>query len=196
MEFENTTMLQFDGEELKGRPLSENEAKEKAFYLASQSNIDNAVDVFNKTYDDLTQMGYSDVYKNAEETYQLESDEKNKLVIANLMGDQSIPRDQKQRMLRQYSLGGFIPKTLKDKYIEDIAVLELGKSTLEMEGQDQIVDSVNDRVNTNNIEAIKENTTFLKTLDEDLASYEKLNNTEELYRHILDFTKNSAISFL
>jgi len=169
MEFENTTMLQFDGEELKGRPLSENEAKEKAFYLASQSNIDNAVDVFNKTYDDLTQMGYSDVYQNAEQAYQLESDEKNKLVIANLMGDQSIPRDQKQRMLRQYSLGGFIPKTLKDKYIEDIAVLELGKSTLEMEGQDQIVDSVNTRVNTNNIEAIKENTTFLKTLDEDYA---------------------------
>jgi len=33
---------------------------------------------------------------------------------------------------------------------------------------------------------------ILKTLDEDLASYEKLNNTEELYRHILDFTKNNT----
>jgi len=65
MEFENTTMLQFDNEEIKGRPLSESEAKEKAFYLASQSNVDNAVDVYTKTYDDLTQMGYSDVYQNA-----------------------------------------------------------------------------------------------------------------------------------
>jgi len=169
MEFENTTLLQFEGEELKGRPLSETEAKEKAFYLASQSNMDNAVDVYNKTYDDFTQVGYSDVYQNAEVAYQAEANEKNKLVIANLMGDQTIPRDQKQRMLRQYSLGGFIPRSLKDKYIEDIAILELGQSTLDMEGQDQVVDSVNERVNNNNIEAIKENTTFLKSIDEDYA---------------------------
>lgn len=166
-QFSETTLPIYD--EVQGRPLSEKEAKEKAFYLASQSTADVALDVYNTTYDELTQTGYSPLYSNAENAYQQEEDEKRKVVIANVISDPSIDKKQKERILRQYTVSGFVPKTLENKYIEDIAILELGQSMEEIEAQDENIDALNDRLNANKIEAIEDNTTFLKSIDEDYA---------------------------
>ena len=167
MKFDNTTLPIY--EDTQGIPLSDKEAKEKAFYFAAQSDMDTAVNTFDKTYDELTQTGYSQSYDNAEKAYQKDEDESRKVIIANLISDPSIDERTKKRVLRQYTIGGYVPKTLKDKYIEDVALTELSQSTEESDAQTEVVNSLNERLNDNKAKGALESTTFLKTLDEDYA---------------------------
>ena len=134
---------QFPAEQPIEAPLvTQQKAKEQAYYMAALMSPDQMEMVFDQVMDDLTQKGYSAAYSNAKVAWANEQLQSNKQVISELMFDESIDKKTKLQILTDYSSTGYISNDIRDKYIKDVAVLDNSSTYLEQEAQDQNIDDL------------------------------------------------------
>lgn len=96
------------------------EAYEDAFYSAGSYSTTPLEDI-KKAADDVLEKGYSDVINSAKQKWADEQDITTKGIISDIMADDTISKEKKSEILLKYSVGGYISKDLKDKFIQRTA---------------------------------------------------------------------------
>lgn len=124
--------------EQKPTVMSEEEASDQAFYTAATSSP-NPIEDYATVYSELSQRGKSQMYDNAVKRWEEEQDVGLKQVVSKIITDQNMPMEQKQDVLRQYAVGGYVSKDLRDKYIETVASTTVDKNISEEKTQRAIV---------------------------------------------------------
>lgn len=141
--------MQFEEYELPLEPINvvptmpEKQAKEKAFYTTM---INKPADVnagFDEVVDDLVRQGYSQAYSNTKISWANEQQAKDKVVIADLINDPTIDKQTKLKVLNGYTTGDYISTDIRDKYVQDTAILDIADTHIERTAQDQIVADLN-----------------------------------------------------
>ena len=132
------------------KPIPISEASDTAFYASATS--DNPYEKYNKMLSELVNTGESAAVKAAQNTWIQEQDYTTKQAISDIMGDSTIPKLQKIKILNDYSESKFISKDLKDKFIQKLSTLD-NSITVE----DRITLDENVKNLTSNLEKVKEN---------------------------------------
>jgi len=122
--------------------MPEKQAKEAAFYTTMINKPADVESGFNEIVDDLTRQGYSQAYSNAKVNWASEQIAKDKVVVANLINDPTIDKQTKLKVLNGYSSGQYISTDIRDKYVQDTAILDIADNHIERTAQDQIVDDL------------------------------------------------------
>lgn len=117
---------------------SEKAASEQAFYSAA-SYSDNPIDDYHRINAELSQKGDSELFNIAKRRWIEEQQTSNKVAVVSLINDASIDAETKKRILVDYSLGGGISTSLKDKFSEKIASVETGITKRQKDAQDAVV---------------------------------------------------------
>lgn len=137
--------------------MSEEHASDTAFYTAASSSP-TPIEDYHGVFADLTQKGDSPILNNAISQYEKEQDESTKQIVKSIIEDPNIPVDQKKSILGTYSVGGYISKDIRDKYIQRSAALDLGDKPSDAMAQDEVLKNlpnsmaeVDNRTNRQNI---------------------------------------------
>jgi len=101
------------------------QANSNAFYTAGLSDVNDMENIFNKINSEYSEMGYSDLVKQAQAELKNETEYNNKVIIEGLINDNDIPLEEKRSALQQYVYGYTPEPTLKDKYLEKISNIDL-----------------------------------------------------------------------
>lgn len=132
---------------------TEKEASEKAFYAAATTGED-PVQKFFTAKMDLETTGTSEFVNVAEKRWKEEQDVSTRDAVESVIADPNIDRNTKLGVLQQYSLSGYIPKSLKDRYIEKTAATVVDEATpTQREQQDWVIANLENRRAQMNIEA-------------------------------------------
>lgn len=118
--------------------MSEEEASDQAFYTAATSSP-NPIEDYATVYSELSQRGNSQMYDNAVKRWETEQDASIKQIVSSVISDATMPIDQKRQVLREYAVGGYVSKDLRDKYIETVASTVVDKNISEQKTQQAIV---------------------------------------------------------
>src|SRR3990167_2261597 len=148
--------------------LTPQEASSKAFYAAATSSSDPVNDyVTAKAELELT--GSSAFVEMAQQSWQREQDQNIRGTLESIIVDKSIPLDQKKAIMATYAMTGYIEPDLKEKYIQQIAAKQVGLSQSDIEAQDAVVDTLEQRRSVQKAsEVISRATSFTDTvLDRD-----------------------------
>lgn len=131
-------------EEDKALP-TEQEASEKAFYAAATSE-ENPIQNYYISKMDLQTTGNSDFVNAAESRWKDEQDKDTRDAVEGVIADPSIDRGIKLGVLQQYSLSGYLPKSLKDRYIQKTAAnTDDDVTPTQKEQQDWVVANLENR---------------------------------------------------
>jgi len=122
-------------------------AVDKAYFTAKSYEPGEMDYMFNKVHDDLVETGYSDAVQNATNQFVEEQNSENKLIIANLIEDETVPKVQKIQLLQQYR-EGFVSTDLRDKYAIQIASRDNSTTPVEQEAQELRVDDLQANLQT------------------------------------------------
>lgn len=141
------------------------DAYEEAFYaVGSFSNT--PIEDLTKAADDLIESGYSDLVNSAKERWASEQDIPTKRVISDILADTTIPKDTKTNILYNYSIGGYVSKDLKDKYIERTASIVLPTHLDNQVAQDKNITSLPEKLE---LSISKKQTKVIKDLGNTIA---------------------------
>ena len=122
-------------------------AVDKAYFTAKSYAPGEMDAMFNKVHDDLVETGYSEAVQNATNQFVEEQNSENQIIIANLIEDETVPKDQKIQMLQQYN-EGYVSTELRDKYAIQLASYDNSSTFLEQESQENKVDDLNNNLQT------------------------------------------------
>src|SRR5687768_8403685 len=168
-------------EEAKPLP-SPKEAKEEAFYAASASQ-GNPIEDYMKAKMDLESTGDSEFVNNVKSQWDRERNDQNRQAIEGIIGDTSINHEVKKAVLRSYSLNGYVPSSLKERYIQKTAASdELNDTVFQQKAQDYVVANLHNRRAQMEIERrehdITNNATYLQSFLGSVSHlYEGVGNT-------------------
>src|SRR5687768_6797416 len=168
-------------EEEKPLP-SPKEASEQAFYAAAASK-ENPIEDYMKIKMDLESNGDSEFVNNVKHQWDQEQNEGNRQAIEGIIGDTTIDHNTKKAVLRSYSLNGFVPTSLKERYIQKAASNDdLNDTVFQQRAQDWVVDNLQNRRAQMEIERrnhdIKNNVSHLKSFLGGISHlYEGVGNT-------------------
>ncbi len=118
--------------------ISEEAASDKAYYAAASSSP-NPIEDYHQVYADLSQVGGSQVLDNALAQYRVEQEETTKNIVTSIIEDPNLPIEQKKEVLNTYSIGGYISKDIRDRYIQRSASLDMGSSLSDTKAQDEVI---------------------------------------------------------
>jgi hypothetical protein len=122
--------------------VSPKKAIEQSFLVAQEAEPAAMEATYDTVFGGLVEEGLSATQDAAIARLNEEDDEENKNTISALISDPSVDKITKTRALQSYVNGGFVKRTLKDKYITNIATLENSGSLPDMEAQDVVADTV------------------------------------------------------
>lgn len=125
-------------------PVSPKKAAEQAFYAAATSSEDPVKD-YTQAKGDLELTGHSPFVEMATQAWQREQDAEIKDVVGSIIVDPNIPTSEKQTILRTYALTGFIEPDLKEKYIQQTAAKQVGFTQSDIEAQDAVISTLEQR---------------------------------------------------
>lgn len=135
--------------------LSSKKASEQAFYAAATSS-QNPIEDFFSIKADLEQTGESSFVQAAQDKWQQETEEGNKQAVLGIIADDTISPEIKRAVMQGYAVTGSLPTSLKDKYIEKIAIREVNSSIEDRASQDLVVSTLAERRKNNNNDLEKE----------------------------------------
>lgn len=101
---------------------------------------------FDEIYTDLTERGYSQAYSNAKQVWEDEQSVESKVLVGELMMDNTIDKATKINMINQYTSSGYINPDIKYKYAREVASIDNSSTYLERDAQDVVVDDVNNQL--------------------------------------------------
>ena len=119
----------------------EKQASDRAFYTA-RSYSNNPEADYQKIKTELSQTGNSELFDIAKKAWVQEQDVNKKNVVISLLGDQTVSNEEKKDALLSYSLGGYLSKDLKDKYIQKTAKEQYSESPVQVEAQKALLAKV------------------------------------------------------
>ena len=132
--------------------MSEEHSSDTAFYTAASSSP-TPIDDYHTIFKDLLQTGESKVVDNAIQQYQVEQVDSTKQIVKSIIEDPSISVEEKRSILNTYSIGGYISKDIKDRYIQRSAALDLGNTPSDANAQDEVLKNLpNDLAKVDNRE--------------------------------------------
>lgn len=134
--------------------MSSEKASENAFYTAATSS-NSPIEDYSLVKNDLEQTGQSVFMSSAQERWQKEADENTKQAILNIVTDSTIDNSLKRAIVNGYAVTGVIPSSLKDKYIDKTAVKDSSINQDDVQTQNLIVDTLEER-KKNNAEAVEQ----------------------------------------
>ena len=132
------------------KPIPISEASDTAFYAAATSA--NPYEKFNEILSELVNTGESNAVKVAQKIWLEEQDYTTKQAISDIMGDSTIPKLQKIKILNDYAESKYISKDLKDKFIQKLSTLD---NSITIEDKITLDENVKNLIS--NLENIKEN---------------------------------------
>jgi hypothetical protein len=136
-------------EEAKERPAPK-QVNDDAFYAAmsDEDKEANSVENYEIAKGDLEQKGHSDFVEQSKSIWQDEKDTHTRNAIESIMGDASVPLLTKKSILTNYATTGDFPATLRDKYIQKTASVNLEDSVSSRMQQDFIAAKLDSRKRT------------------------------------------------
>lgn len=156
---------------------TEAEASDKAFYAAAASD-ENPVENYYNAKMDLQTTGSSEFVDVAEKRWKDEQDKGTRDAVESVIADPTIDRGIKLGVLQQYSMSGYIPKSLKDRYIQKTAANTDNEVTItQKEQQDWVVSNLERRRAQMNVSARQ------KDIDDHQSKLQSfLTGVEHLYK--------------
>lgn len=115
------------------------DAYEDAFYAVNPDSSDPITDTV-KAAEDLINKGSSNAIDYAKTKWAAEQDQVTKKVIGDILQDTSIDKMEKFRILTEYSTGGYVSQSLKDKYIQKVAVMPTDDTVEDRKSQDKNIE--------------------------------------------------------
>ena len=130
-----------------GKPkLSEEQTSDTALYTAgSYPQTNDLYQDYERIYNELLDKGYSESVEMANQMYRDEQSRNNKGIVANIIEDPDMPVDQKKAIIEMYKSEGFINHDIKNKFMENLTILDLGDSETDTEAQTDISKTVKDK---------------------------------------------------
>ena len=194
-EFEMDYFPDFNDTQTKIIP--KREALDKAYYTTGAYSI-NPVEEFTQIYEDLIKTGESSSIDAANKAWQSEQDIQTKQAISAIVSDQTISKQEKIQILNNYSIGHYLSKDIKDKYIQRAASLELGTNEADIESQDANINNLT--FNLDVIKNKKENYNAEKVIDTIFNSFSSGSNyanpnasLEDLKKDLLPFLDKDLV---
>ena len=135
------------------RALPEERANELAFYTAG-SYSEEPIDDYQNIKLELETQGYSQAVDAATKRWISEQDAEGKEYFTALIGDPSVSVKDKKEALALYSVGGYISKDIKDKYVEKVAVLSPGDTLQADLDQDELLKVLESKLQDGQAEAL------------------------------------------
>jgi hypothetical protein len=126
-------------------------AVEQSFLVAQDADLDKLEPTYDTVYEGLVTEGFSATQDAAIARLELDDDEENKNTISALISDPNIDKVTKTKALHSYVSGGFVKRSLKDKYIANAATLDNSGSLPDMEAQDAVADTVLENTKPENL---------------------------------------------
>lgn len=130
-----------------GKPkLSEDQASDTALYTAgSYPQTNDLYQDYERIYNELLDKGYSESVEMANQMYRDEQSRNNKGIVANIIEDPDMPVEQKKAIIEMYKSEGFINHDIKNKFMENLTILDLGDSETDTDAQTDISKTVKDK---------------------------------------------------
>lgn len=125
-------------------PMSSQQASEKAFYVAGTYS-ENPVEDYQAIKTDLETTGSSEFVRIAEDRLKQEHDAEIVSTITSIIQDPEISKVTRQAVLQQYASGGFVPQSIKDRYLQKMAASPTGQTIDDQHAQDLVIDSFTKR---------------------------------------------------
>lgn len=122
-------------------PVRQKDAYEDAFYAVNPGAKD-PVSETAKAAEDLINKGSSDAVDYAKTKWATEQDAVTKKVIGDILQDTSIDKMEKFRILTEYSTGGYVSQSLKDKYTQKVATMPTDHTVEDRRSQDNNIDAL------------------------------------------------------
>lgn len=97
------------------------EASENSFFAASLSG-EEPISAYRKSVSEYQQTNQSTLVENTKKLLQEDDDKQRSSAVMNLLGDNTVPKEQRKAILEQYLTTRTVPVSLRDKYAEKIAV--------------------------------------------------------------------------
>lgn len=131
-------------------------ANEKAFYGAAVVEGDDPISDYQTIKTELSTQGYSAILDSAEKKWQAEQDNFGKEYFTKLISDPTIDKQTKINALSLYSTSGYISKSLRDKYIENVAVKSVGNTVVDEKALDELLKDLDRRKAVSKQEVLEE----------------------------------------
>lgn len=135
-------------------PITESVANTKAFYGAAVAEGEDPVSDYQTIKTELTTQGYSALLDSAEKKWVAEQDAFGKEYFTNLIADPNVDINTKRQALSLYATSGYISKSLKDKYVENIAVKPVGNRVADEQALDEMLKDLDRRKANNQVQAL------------------------------------------
>lgn len=138
------------------RALPESVASTKALYAMALDDSDDPISTFQTVKTELSTQGYSALMESAEQKWIKEQDEFGKEYFSKLIEDPNVDINTKRNALSLYSTSGYISKSLRDKYLEEVATIPAGKRVVDNIALDEMLKSFEDRKQANEVASVQE----------------------------------------
>jgi len=127
-----------------GKPqLSEDQASDTALYTAgSYPQTNDLYQDYERIYNELLDKGYSESVDLANQAYRDEQERNSKGIVATIIEDPEMPVEQKKAIVEMYKDKGFISDNIKNKFMENLGILDLGDSETDTEAQTELSKSI------------------------------------------------------
>ena len=125
--------------------ITEEQALDKAFYAAGAYGED-VVEEFYKITNELSVSNTSLTLENAQKRWEQEQDEVIKGTVLDLISDNTIPIEERRKIVSTYASSGFVSKDLKDKFIQRVVSTDSSKTFEEKQSQDLLINGIPDQL--------------------------------------------------
>lgn len=131
-------------------------AIEQAAWAVGAYPSENIVESFLQTQRELMEEGTSKTVEGAKARWKEEQDVANKMAISEILSDSSISKEKKLNILSQYASGGYVSKSLKDKFIQRVASEDTALTQSDREAQDEAIKNLKGKVEDSKIDETKD----------------------------------------
>ena len=130
-------------------PVTKSLADSESFYALHLLQPENAEEEHTASTNQLIEQGESDLVNEAREVAKIDDDESNELAIESIISDPTIPEANRKAILENYMNRGYLPITLKEKYIYETSIPNPNTSIATNDSQTIVFDNLTDRLNDN-----------------------------------------------
>ena len=105
--------------------LDSTDAYTESFYASVLSGSEEPVDTFEAMRNEFETQGYSSLVNNVKHSIKEKNDIENAALMETIIADESIPREHKSVILKNYQLTNEVEPNLKDEYLKALSLAEM-----------------------------------------------------------------------